>query len=453
MLENGAQAVFFKTEHFTDVVFKARQLLGMDIDISTYRTRLREVESIVEQVSQENLNQQELLESYGVITAELEAQNLQLLESEQQIQESQKRFSKLFDVAPTGFVLIKRFAGQILEMNPKARQMMGGEQTPVPFLLSSVFDQTRVPSEKAQRRKFDNWLHYSEGESVDLKIQDEPEARWVQLEQTTFDNDTLLIAMTDITHLRNTYQALEQERSLNQSKAVFLTNMTHEMRTPMHAILSFSKLAQKQIENPENLPGYLNNISLSAIRLNELLTNLLDLSRYESGEVKTQFVKQDITKLIISVADSLSGLLATKNIKLNIDAGRQFDCMIDQKQITRLFVNLFSNSVKFSPENASIDILVEPGVSGLDRDALKIVFIDEGPGVPMDELQRIFAPFEESSQTRTGAGGTGLGLSICREIVLLHDGDIRAESPPKGRSKGTAFYISLPLKQNTSEAP
>jgi PAS domain S-box-containing protein len=241
--------------------------------------------------------------------------------------------------------------------------------------------------------------------------------------------------------------AKEKAETANQEKSEFLANMSHELRTPMHAILSFASLALKKSEDKKQT-RFLQNIRTSGIRLTNLLNDLLDLSKLEAGKMDGEFIKQDLTTLIEQSIAEMSSLLSDKQIAIKLNSHEHYDCFIDQKMVFRLLVNLLSNAVKFSPESSIIQVKVAQEkmfLNNVSQEALEVSVIDQGVGIPEDQLTTIFEKFIQSSNTKTSSGGTGLGLPICKEIVELHKGKIWAESPPSGQSIGSAFKFIIPV--------
>lgn len=244
--------------------------------------------------------------------------------------------------------------------------------------------------------------------------------------------------------------ALKAAEKSNKAKSIFLANMSHELRTPMHAILSFSNLALKKVDD-EKIIHYLDNIIGSGHRLTDLLNDLLDLSKLEAGKMEVDFKDQDITQLILSTTEEVRSLLSDKGIGIEFDSNQHFTCMLDRKLFTQVIVNLLSNAIKFSPEHSTITIRVglkSKTIQGKVQDVVELAVIDEGVGIPKDELTSVFEQFEQSTKTSSKAGGTGLGLSITRSIVRLHKGKIWAESPPSGQQHGSGFYIQIPSVQD-----
>lgn len=245
--------------------------------------------------------------------------------------------------------------------------------------------------------------------------------------------------------------AVQKAEQANTAKSLFLSNMTHELRTPMHAILGFSEIGSGKIRSAkaDDIARYFQRITESGTRLLALIDDLLDLSKLESGKVEYNSKFQNLEPVFESVAGELENLLKAKNIKLDFPAERDFEFYFDRCKIHQVLINLLSNAIKFSPKDSSIGISCQwcslpSGYRYNDRDtipAIEIVISDQGVGIPAGQLDAIFDPFIQSSVTRTRAGGTGLGLSICRQIIQGHHGTIKVESRV---NVGSDFIIRLP---------
>ena len=255
---------------------------------------------------------------------------------------------------------------------------------------------------------------------------------------------------------RDLAQAKNHAEMASRAKSEFLANMTHELRTPMHAILSFASLAMDRLDKVprEKLLSYVTQIHASGTRLLGLVNDLLDLSKLEAGKMQLQLENLDLRELVFSMKAQINALLSEKAIRISYEHETDKTNIIgDSQRLTQVLWNLVSNGAKFSPENSRIIIgireaQVKHGRRSTDSQSVpgvKITVRDAGPGIPEDELGRIFEKFEQSSQTKTGAGGTGLGLSICREIVELHGGIIWAENHPKG---GSVFHVEIPRQSS-----
>ena len=238
--------------------------------------------------------------------------------------------------------------------------------------------------------------------------------------------------------------AKEEAEKANIAKSQFLANISHELRTPMHGILGFSKLGLKKLGKVDNekIKTYFSNIQASGERLLNLLNDLLDLSALESGKIELRIEKEKLDTIFEQCLQEQSTQIQDKKLRVEFDntcPNIKVEC--DRSRIGQVITNLLANAVRFSPENGLLKLDIKPS-----QDKQKITFSveDEGIGIPDDELEAVFDEFIQSSKTNTGAGGTGLGLAICREIITAHQGHIHAE---RGE-KGARVIFSIPLIQN-----
>lgn len=244
---------------------------------------------------------------------------------------------------------------------------------------------------------------------------------------------------------RDLILAKEEAERANRAKSEFLSNMTHELRTPMHAILSFTELgeARSGSAQAETLEGYFRSIRENGRHLLSLINDLLDLSKMEAGHMQYDVQPQDLHHLIEQCRDSLSPLAQQKSLGLELELGASARiCECDGKRIFQVITNLLSNAIKFSCDDAKISIS-SSNCQHDGREFIAVAIADHGIGIPQEELHSIFDKFIQSSKTRSTHGGTGLGLSLSREIVQFHGGRISASSD----ENGTEFRFELPLKQ------
>lgn len=247
--------------------------------------------------------------------------------------------------------------------------------------------------------------------------------------------------------------ALQQARAANQAKSEFLANMSHELRTPMHAILGFVDLGNRRARNASDprLGQYFQRIDESGQRLLDLIDELLDLSKLDAGKIVLHPARFNVLALLRQVLAQLEPLQLGRKLVIDVACSlADPHITADEKRITQVICNLLSNAIKFSPEGGTIRVELAAselpaGRRSEDRGsqaALAISFIDQGMGIPADELESIFDQFVQSSATKSGAGGTGLGLAICRAIVAQHRGTIVARNNP---GQGACFIVTLPL--------
>lgn len=247
------------------------------------------------------------------------------------------------------------------------------------------------------------------------------------------------------------YKKAKDEAELaNKLKSEFLANISHELRTPMHHILHYSKYGGEMVNQVtlEKIQHYFSQIRNSGDRLLILINDLLDLSKLEAGQMDLDMLKTDIMSIIKQLESEFAPVCKKKDVDLIIESTNLDTIVIcDGLKIEQVIRNLISNSIKFTPEGKSITIafdlkaiLKENGTNNM----LKISIIDEGVGIPENELVSVFDKFLQSSRTNTKAGGTGLGLSICKELINAHSGKIWAENNTKG---GATFSFFIPYKQ------
>jgi len=248
-------------------------------------------------------------------------------------------------------------------------------------------------------------------------------------------------------------KAKEEAENANKEKSRFLSNISHELRTPMHAILGFAETLLRTNLN-EKQARFTENILASSQRLTKLLDGLLDLAKLEAGKMIPEFSLNNMDKLIDDSIQMLQSLIDDKRIEISVDCIQSIKAQLDTKLIERVIANLLSNAIKFSAAGGAIEITVSQSLTKInsqDKDALTFTIRDYGVGVPDDELISIFDKFVQSSKTRTKAGGTGLGLPICKEIIDLHHGEIWASQPETNVEKeertGVCFNFTIPISQ------
>ncbi|MFH2129014.1 MAG: ATP-binding protein [bacterium] len=242
-------------------------------------------------------------------------------------------------------------------------------------------------------------------------------------------------------------RAKEAAEAANLMKSEFLANISHELRNPMHQILSYSRYGIEKIDRPrEKLLHYFTQTRTAARRLMFLLNDLLDLSKMESGKMDFRTEQCQIKENIEEIVAEFSQLLQDKNIQLDMVLdGEDMIACCDPFKMGQVLRNLLANAIEFSPNDKKIEIVAEKTVCRVDdRDqpGIRIAVKDQGVGIPVEELESIFEKFTQSSRTKTGAGGTGLGLAICREIIEAHHGKIWASN---NTDNGATFCFCIPL--------
>lgn len=242
-------------------------------------------------------------------------------------------------------------------------------------------------------------------------------------------------------------EALEREKLLtkkaeiaNIAKSEFLANMSHELKTPLQGILGFSEFGLEKYGSADNetLKTYFEHIYTSGKNLHKLISEVLTLASLDAGKMEFSIQPCSLTMAAAMAAEEFSEEISKKDIDVRFD-GLEFSekVMADADKLGIVVRNIMSNAVKFCPEKGIISISIKR-----KTDVALLSISDNGPGIPSDELVKIFDKFEQSSKTKNGSGGKGLGLSICKEIIRAHNGKIWAENIPDG---GARFYIELAI--------
>ncbi len=248
----------------------------------------------------------------------------------------------------------------------------------------------------------------------------------------------------DITDKKNS-EELEKEIHIAQEalqfKQNFLANMSHEIRTPLTGILGMAEMLEKQMTRNDQ-KDYLNTLKNSAHLLTEIINQVLDLSKIESGKVKLNFQPFSLRKELDNVEDFFNSIIDKKNIDFFLHIPDDFPSMIvaDRKRIIQIIHNLISNAVKFTPKGY---VKISCNHQFINHDELKIRICveDTGIGIREESQKHIFIPFATMSETdKRSIDGTGLGLSISRELVKLHGGEMAFESET---GKGSSFWFTF----------
>ena len=238
--------------------------------------------------------------------------------------------------------------------------------------------------------------------------------------------------------------ALRHEGAANRAKREFLFNMSHDIRTPMNAIIGFTSLAATHIDNREQVLDYLKKISTSSQHLLSLINDVLDMSRIESGKVKIEEKAVHLPDLVHDVRSIIQPNVAAKRLSLFIDTMdiEDEDIITDPLRLNQILLNILSNAVKFTPTGGMISIRIAQK-NGAPKGCVCYEFRIKDNGIGMSEefQKHIFEEFSrEESSTVSGIQGTGLGMSITKNIVDLMGGTIAIESE---LGKGSEFIVDL----------
>lgn len=245
-------------------------------------------------------------------------------------------------------------------------------------------------------------------------------------------------------------KSAEQAREASEAKTRFLFNMSHDIRTPMNAIIGFSDLLGKNLDNEEKVREYLKKIKSSGNFLMTIINQVLEMARIESGTAILKTEAANLSELFYSVNTVLESDIQMKGIHCSIDTNVQHKyAFCDKTKLQEIYLNIMSNAIKYTPDDHAIHVTINE--TNFDDKKARYVFVceDTGIGMTSEYLPHIFDEFSrEHTATENKVSGTGLGLSIVKSFVELMNGRIHVESEP---GKGTKFTVEIPLELASEE--
>ena len=248
--------------------------------------------------------------------------------------------------------------------------------------------------------------------------------------------------------------AVEKAESANRAKSTFLSNMSHDIRTPMNAIIGFTTLALSNIDDTDRVKDYLAKTLASSNHLLSLINDVLDMSRIESGKIHLEEVEVNLSDVLHDLKTIVSGQIYAKQLELYMDAMdvTDEDVYCDKTRLNQILLNLLSNAIKFTPAGGTVSVRVRQlagKVRGCGQYEFRIK--DNGIGMSQEFAQKIFEPFErERTSTVSGIQGTGLGMAITKNIVDMMGGTIEVQT---AQGKGTEFTVCVPMRAQTEQRP
>ena len=301
--------------------------------------------------------------------------------------------------------------------------------------------------QRGEQREWDSdYIHQESGER-----------RWfhiVAMGTETAGRTKYILVLSDRTADKEVNQALSDAvaaaQSASRAKSDFLTNMSHDIRTPMNAIIGFTTLAVTNIDDTERVKDYLTKTLASSRHLLSLINDILDMSRIESGRLHLEESEVSLSEVLHDIKTIVGGQVHAKQLELYMDAldVTDEDVCCDRTRLEQILLNLLSNAVKFTPAGGTVSVRVRQ-LAGTQHGCAQYEFRvrDTGIGMSAAFAKRIFEPFErERTSTVSRIQGTGLGMAITRNIVDMMGGTIEVQTE---QGRGTEFIIRLPLRLRT----
>ena len=295
---------------------------------------------------------------------------------------------------------------------------------------------------------------------LEIRVWTKGDYRWMRLqfvmaEEKNGSPQVVVLSVRDIDTVKKQQEQLkeamefaqEQAERANRAKSIFLSNMSHDIRTPMNAIMGMTRIASENIGEPERVMDCLGKIEQASEHLLKLINEVLNMSKIESGRM--ELIEKPI--LVHSIVDNvlmlLQGNIEKKKMTLQVDIDRLPEESVygDATRILEILLNLLSNAVKYTPEGGTIRFLAEKREEIGSDQIYRFVVQDNGIGMSKEFLEKLFEPFAREQKVADGKfEGTGLGMSITKAFVEMMRGDIRVDSK---EGEGTTFEVLLRFKK------
>lgn len=378
-----------------------------------------------------------------------------IMEKEGDLQYQERLFGILANNTNDVFLMFTTDNFQLEYISPNVERLLGISQEEVKGdirVIKRIFSSNvEAMNIKAIKRMKVGSSMIHEGERIHRKT---GETRWFfeTLYKTSVDNSERFVAvLSDRTQERKSELALRDAlaiaKSANEAKSVFLSNMSHDIRTPMNAIVGFAALLQRDAGNPEKVWEYTRKITSSSQHLLGLINDVLDMNKIEGGNATLNISEVNMAEVIeeLNVIIRPQSKAKDQNFRIFASSFTHERLLGDKLRINQVLINILSNAVKYTQEGGCIELNVceLPGVTeGYSR--VEFVIRDNGQGMSPEYLEVIFQPFtrEEGSATRE-IQGTGLGMAITKSLVDLMGGSIEVESE---LGAGTTFTLDLDLR-------
>ena len=391
----------------------------------------------------------------------------QLDEKSSNIEKSEKKFRSIFNNSFEG-IFQSTIDGKFITVNPALIKLLGYETKEELMDLNIKYDIFKYPEERdiinkklkenGEIRNYRLVLKRKDGSDVIVKLNDRlavnGEDSQIYFEGNIQDISNQVIAEKkrvevekELREEKAKSDKLAQEAiRANEIKSQFLANMSHEIRTPMNGIIGYLTLVEQgAFKSKDEMNQFILSAKHSAESLLEIINDILDLSKIESGKMELEERVFDLNNIIDNAISLLSIKIKEKGLKIlkDIQLNSSFDLIGDPTRIRQIYINLISNAIKFTDKG---EIVIHVQTQKCEGNKMKIYSYiqDSGVGIPKDKQITLFKPFSQvdSSYTRK-YGGTGLGLVICKEYINMMGGDINLESE---EGKGSTFKFTLNLK-------
>ena len=358
------------------------------------------------------------------------------------IEEHRRRFQAVLDNAPA-VVFAKDLAGRYLFVNRRLEKVVGipAEQiegkTNHELFPADVADELakhdRAVLEAGHQAEFEEELPHEDGVHTYLTVK-------FPLRDALGDVNAVCGISTDVTELKRVQRELDERAELERStraKTEFLSRVSHELRTPLNAILGFGQVLEVDALT-DRQRNSVAQIMKGGRHLLELVNDLLEISRIESGELRVSLAPVDVAQAVHDIVLLVEPLAGERSVSISQHAEETPPiALADEQRLKQVLLNLVSNAIKYNREGGRVDIAVEPVADS--RIVVRVT--DTGAGIAPEDIERLFSPFERLGAEQTAVEGTGLGLALSRLMVEAMNGSLEASSV---HGVGSTFTIELP---------
>ena len=377
-----------------------------------------------------------------------------LRRKDQEILYREELFEKLSRNVDDVFLMLDPGANRVDYVSPNAQRLLG---LPAEVIKTDIriLDRLNPENQGPQKKDYLEGLQKNEQREMDHAYihQETHERRWfhiIALGTEVDGRQKYILVLSDRTEDKRKNEALREAvsaaESANRAKSTFLSNMSHDIRTPMNAIVGFATLASDNMEDKEKVRDYLGKILSASNHLLSLINDILDMSRIESGKLQLEETEVNLSQVYRELETIVSAQVSAKGQTLSMARWDVSDENVscDKTRLNQVLLNLLSNAIKFTPEGGTVSLALRqlPG-NQKGRGTYEFRVRDNGIGMSPEFAKKIFEPFErERSSTVSHIQGTGLGMAISKSIVDMMGGTIEVHSEPQ---KGTEFVVRLPL--------
>jgi len=344
--------------------------------------------------------------------------------------------STVFEEVPVGLVVVERSLA-VLELNPTARELFG---LPEGAPCGALHDVVRDP---AVLRLLASLAKGELRDGGPLLAKVERREGGERLLEVTGRSLAAGAAAGEPAAVGVAVDVTERERT-ERMRRQFVADVSHELRTPIATIRAAAETLADEELGPD-VSRLVGIVQRQATEMQDLVSDLTDLSQIESGSVTLQLEALPLAGLLAGVVRDLEPFAASRSVRVALEAPAGLAARGDRRRLAQVFRNLVDNAVKFSPEGARVDVVAE-SAAGEDGPQVHVHVVDRGIGIPASEQQKIFQRFYRVDPSRSKTTpGTGLGLAIVKHLLILHGGAVRVESQPLTGSRFTVVLPAAPV--------